>query len=64
MPNVKENSKAFKIYAQNYIVEVLDSRDSTIQFYITKTYVENKFKDLIFQMNNFKFEVMIKVTFC
>ena len=36
MPNVKENSKAFKIYAQSYIVEVLDSRDSTIQFYITK----------------------------
>ena len=64
MPNVKENSKAFKIYEQSYIVEVLDSRDSTIQFYITKTYVENKFKDLIFQMNNFKFKVMIKVTFC
>lgn len=49
-PNIKEQSKAFKIYA---IYEVLDSRDSAIQFYVTKTYVENKFKGLIVQMYAF-----------
>ena len=45
-------------------VEILDSRDPAIQFYITENNVENNLKDLLVKIDGFKFQITVKVTFC
>ena len=43
---------------------MINSRDLTIQFNITRLHHENLLKDLLAEMTGFKFQITLKVTFC
>ena len=52
--NIVKTSKAFERYARSYNIEIIDSKDSSVQLTISKTSIKNMFKDLLGEIKGFK----------
>ena len=57
--NIKEISKAFKRY---FSIEIIDSRDPLLQLTASKLSIKDLFKDLLFEMKGFKYQITVNVT--
>ena len=52
--SITEVSKAFKGYARNYKVEIVDHKDPSVQLEARKSSIKDLFKDLLNEMKDFK----------
>ena len=59
--NIVKTSKAFKGYVRSYSVEVIDSKDPSIQFTISRPSIKDLFKDLLAEIKGFKYQITLKV---
>ena len=56
-----EISKAFKRYARNYKVEIIDLKDPLAQLEARKSSIKDFLKDLLNKMKGFKYQITVKV---
>ena len=56
-----EISKAFKRYARNYKVELIESKDSLAQLEARKSSIKDFLKELLSKMKGFKYQITVKV---
>ena len=56
-----EISKAFKRYARNYKVELIESKDSLVQLEARKSSIKDFLKELLSKMKGFKYQITVKV---
>ena len=57
--NIKEILKAFKRYAKSFSIEIIDSKDYLIQLNASKSSIRDLFKDLLYEMKGFKYQITI-----
>ena len=58
--NIVKTSKAFKRYARSYSVEIIDSKDPSVQLTISKPSIEDSFEDLLDEIKVFKYQITLK----
>ena len=54
-------SKAFKRYARSFRIEIIDSKDPSVQLTTSKSSIKDLFKDLLDEIKGFKFQITIQV---
>ena len=59
--SIVEISKAFKRYAKSYKIEIVDSKDPLAQLEASKSSTEDLLKDLLHEMEGFKYQITVKV---
>ena len=59
--NIAKTSKAFKGYTRSYSIEIIGSKDPSVQLTIIKPSIEDLFKDLSDEIKGFKYQVTLKV---
>ena len=57
--SITEELKAFKRYARNYKVEIVDHKDPLVQLEASKSSIKGLFKDLLNEMKGFKYQVTV-----
>ena len=60
--NIKEISKAFKRYAESFRIEIIDLKYPLIQLNATKSSIKDLFKDLLYEMKGFKYQITMNVS--
>ena len=50
--NIVKPSKAYKEHARSYSIEIINSKDVSIQLIISKSSIEDFFKDLLNEIKN------------
>ena len=60
--NIVEISKIFKGYVRTYSIEIIDSKDPSVQLKTSKPIIEVLFKDLFAEIKGFKYKVTLKVS--
>ena len=58
--NVVKTSKAFRGYARSYKVEIIDPKDLLIQLMASKLSIKDLFKDLLYEVKGFKYQIKVK----
>ena len=58
---IVKTPKAFKEYARSYNIELIDSKDPSIQLTISKSSLINLFKDLLDEIKGLKYQMTLKV---
>ena len=53
--SIVTTSKAFKGYARSQSIEILDSKDPSVQLTISKPNIKDFFKDLLAEIKSFKY---------
>ena len=59
--SVAEISKAFKMYARCYKVEIIGKKDPLVQLEACKLSIKNFFKDILNEMKGFKYQITVKI---
>ena len=59
--NVKEIAEAFKRYAKSYKIEIVNKKDPMVQLYSSKLCIKDLFKDLLYEMKGFKYQITLNV---
>ena len=59
---IKEISKAFKRYAKSFSIEIIDSKDPLIQLSASKSSIRDLFKDLLYEMKGFKYQITMNIS--
>ena len=59
--NIVKVSKAFKGYARKYSIEIIDSKDPSVQLTINKPSIKDLLKDLLNAIKGFKHQITLKV---
>ena len=59
--SITEVSKAFKIYARSYKVEIVDRKDSLVQLEASKLSIKDLFKDILNEMKGFKYQITVAI---
>ena len=59
--NIVEISKIFKGYVRIYSIEIIDSKDPSVQLRTSKPIIEVLFKDLLAEIKGFKYQTTLKV---
>ena len=59
--SIIEMSKAFKKYARNYKVEIVDHKDPLVQLEVSKSSIKDLFKDLLNEMKRFKYKITVAI---
>ena len=59
--NIVKVSKAFKGYARSYSVEVIDSKDPSVQLTISRPNIKDLLKDLLNETKGFKYQITLKL---
>ena len=59
--NIVEISKIFKGYVRTYSIEIIDSKDPSVQLETSKPIIEVLFKDLLAEIKRFKYQTTLKV---
>ena len=59
--NIVEISKIFKGYVRIYSIEIIDSKDPSVQLRTSKPIIEVLFKDLLAEIKGFKCQITLKV---
>ena len=60
--SIKEISKAFKRYAKSFSIEIIDSKDPLVQLTASKLSIKDLFKELLFEIKGFKYQITVNVT--
>ena len=58
---IVEISKIFKGYVRTYSIEIIDSKDPSVQLETSKPIIEVLFKDLLAEIKGFKYQTTLKV---
>ena len=59
--SVIKKSNAFKGYARSYKVEIIESKDPLVQLEASKSCIEDLFKNLLNEMEGFKYQITMTV---
>ena len=59
--SIAEASQAFKRYARSYKAEMIDTKDPLVQLESSKSSIKDWFKDLLNEMEGFKYQITVKV---
>ena len=59
--NIVETSKAFRGYRRSYKIEIIESKDPSVQLTISKSCIVGFFKDLVDEIKGFKYQLILKV---
>ena len=54
-------SNAFGRYARSYKLEIVDKRDPLVQLEVSKSSINNLFKDLFNEIKDFKYEITLSI---
>ena len=49
---IVKRSKAFKVYTRSFSIKVIDSKDPSLQFTISKPNIKDLFKDLLAEIKS------------
>ena len=60
--SIKETSEAFRRYAKSFSIEIIDRKDPLIQLNSSKSNMKDLFKDLLYEMNGFKYQITMNIT--
>ena len=62
--NVKEIAEAFKRYPKSYNIniKIVDKKNPMVQLYSSKLCIKDLFKDLLYEMKGFKYQITLHVT--
>ena len=60
--NIIKILKAFRGYARSYRIEIIDSKDRSVQLIISKPSIEYLLKDLLDEIKDFKYQITLKVS--
>ena len=60
--SIKEISEAFKRYAESFSIEIVDKKDPLMQLNSSKSSIKDLFKDLLHEMDGFKYQITINAT--
>ena len=60
--SIKEISEAFKRYARSFSIEMVDKKDPLIQLNSSKPSIKDLFKDLLHEIDGFKYQNTINDT--
>ena len=58
---IKKISKAFKRYARSYRIEIIDSKDPSVQLTVSKSSIKDLFKDFLDEIKGVKYQITVKV---
>ena len=56
-----KNSNAFSGYARSYKVEIVDKKEPLVQLEVSKSSIEDLFKDLLNEIKGFKYQITLAV---
>ena len=59
--SIVKNSNAFSGYARSYKVEIVDKKDPLVQLEISKSSIEDLFKDFLNEIKGFKYQITLAV---
>ena len=59
--SIVKNSNAFSGYARSYKVEIVDKKDPLVQLEVSKSSIEDLFKDLLNEIKGFKYQITLAV---
>ena len=59
--NIAKNSNAFSGYTRSYKVEIVDKKDPLAQLEVSKSSIEDLFKDLLNEIKGFKYQITLAV---
>ena len=59
--SIVKNSNAFSGYARSYKVEIVDKKDPLVQLEVSKSSIEDLFKDLLNDIKGFKYQITLAV---
>ena len=59
--SVKEVSHAFKRYVRSYSIEIIDEKDPLVQLNSSKSCIKDLFKDLLYEMKGFKYQITMNI---
>ena len=59
--SIIKNSNAFSGYARSYKVEFVDKKDPLVQLEVNKSSIEDLFKDLLYEIKGFKYQITVAV---
>ena len=62
--SVVEILKAFRRYARSYKIEIIEPKDPLTQLEASKSSIKDLFKDLLNEMNGFKYKRTLTVSLC
>ena len=60
--SIKEVSEAFRRYAKSFSIEIIDRKDPLVQLNSSKPSIKDLFKDLLYEMKGFKYQVTMNIT--
>ena len=60
--SIKEISKAFRRYAKSFSIEIIDSKDPLIQLNSSKPSIKDLFKNLLYEMKRFKYQITMNIS--
>ena len=58
--SIVKTSKGFKGYARSYRIEIIDSKDPSVQPTISKPSIEDLFKNLLNEIKGLKYQITLK----
>ena len=61
--SILKTSEAFRRYARSYNLEIIDSKDPSVQLTASKPSIEDFFDDLLNENKSFKYQTTVKVWF-
>ena len=59
--SIEKISKAFKKYARSYRIEIIDSKDPSVQLTASKSSIKYLYKDLLDEIKGFKYQIKLKI---
>ena len=59
--SIVKNLNAFSGYARSYKVEIVDKKDPLVQLEVSKSSIEDMFKDLLNEIKGFKYQITLAV---
>ena len=59
--SIVKNLNAFSGYAKSYKVEIIDKKDPLVQLEVSKSSIEDLFKDLLNEIKGFKYQIALAV---
>ena len=59
--SIVKNSNAFSGYARSYKVEIVDQKDPLVRLEVSKSSIEDLFKDLLNDIKGFKYQITLAV---
>ena len=60
--SIKEISETFKRYAKSFSIEIVDKKDPLIQLNSSKPSIKDLLKDLLHEMDGFKYQITMNAT--